>query len=185
MATELTPNLEFARSLERELFELGVQPLDEPVIFGSTVMKLYGMKDDIGDVDLFVTPVAYARLRKVNHWHELRPAPHDPPYLEAIGFKPPNALAFHVFYAWTNRDPWLDVPDAVASAVRAGGVRHVRLPLVASWKCEALRWCFENEVTIPGSPWEKHIADLTTLMRHGIMPPEYDMAMAEATGVFQ
>lgn len=46
---------DFARFLERELAGCGVYGLDGHVIFGSTVMKLHGLKDRIGDVDLFVT----------------------------------------------------------------------------------------------------------------------------------
>jgi hypothetical protein len=167
-------DVNFGYWVERSLANMGVGPLDGPVIFGSAVMKLHGLKDEIGDVDLFVTPSAYHRLRGQG-WEELRPVPEDPPFLEAQSIiertlSAAKVMDFHAFHAWTSRDAWLDLPEAVATAERVCGLMCVRLELVAKWKQEALTWCVKHGVEIPGSPWEKHIADLNTLVGAGVTP---------------
>lgn len=162
----------FAGDLERRMDELGLYPIDAPVIFGSAVMKLHGLREQIGDVDVFVPARTYARLRDRgpgvlrNPWRELRPNPDDPPLLEAQH----GSLVFHVFWSWTSRDRWLDVPGAVAAAERIHGVWCVPLRLVAFWKQESLRATAALGVEIAGSAWEKHEHDLKLLRDTGVAP---------------
>jgi len=176
--TAMTPKQThaFAYWLERALANMGVQPFDDAVIFGSAVMKLHGLKEEIGDVDLFVSQRAYDRLRRQG-WVELRPAEHDPPFLEGQSIitrslSVRSVMDFHAFYTWTSRDAWLDVPECFARSERVGGVMAIPLSLVAKHKTEALTHCAKYGIEIPGSPWEKHIADLNTLTEAGVTADE-------------
>lgn len=166
--TGIEIDYDFARGLERVLFCNGLTGYDDPVVFGSTVMRLHGLKDDIGDVDLFVPARTYHRLRSRPHgdWTEERPREDDPPFLSST--LPALGLNVSVFHCWTPRDKWLDVPEAVATASRVAGLLCVKLELVARWKYEAVVTTQAAGIKIEGSPWEKHIADLFTLQAAGV-----------------
>lgn len=145
--------LRFARWLERALFNIGIWPLDGYVIFGSAVMKLYDLKDEIGDVDVFVSQHSYAKLRKNPRWTEQRPRRDDPPFLAARY----GDMDFHAFYAWTFREPLIDAPECFARAHRKDGVIAIPLELVAEQKAYSVR--------LHGAEgrWAKHRTDLDTI----------------------
>jgi hypothetical protein len=148
-----TDQEKFARDLRAAMFDVGLIPLDDPVVFGSAVLKLHGLRDEIGDVDVFVPARVYARLRHSPRWVEQRPQKGDPPLLEARSDK--LDVPFHVFHAWTSRDEWLDVPEAIETSERVRLVRCVRLDVLKRWKKHALQDYPEAR--------EKHLADLRVL----------------------
>lgn len=151
---------EFAFFLECVLHERGAAPLEDLVIFGSTVMKLHGLKQDIGDVDLFVTPRLYAGMRRRrDEWHEQRPRDDDPPFLECRI----DDLRLHAFHAWASRDRWMDVPAAFDQASPVHALRCIPLAMVAEHKRVALERLGELGITVAGSRWEKHQRDLAVL----------------------
>ena len=161
-----TPTL-FARMLRRALCENGIGGCADYVIFGSAVMKLHDLKDEIGDIDVFVSAAMYGRLResaKIDRWSEKRPRQDDPPFMEThVG-----ALAVHMFYTWTSRDQWIDAPEAFASAEIVQGLRCIPLELVAFHKTAAVEITRASGRRIAGSPWGKHERDLAVLHRAGI-----------------
>lgn len=164
----MEPNREFAACLERALFTLRILPLDEHVIFGSAVMRLHRLKDCIGDVDLFVSPRGYARLRDSGLWTEQRPRWDDPPLLESPEMRELGGLRLHAFYAWASRDRWIDAPEAFAKAERVCGVMCVPLELVAFYKQASLELVRYRGLEVAGSPWEKHEHDLAMLAGAGV-----------------
>lgn len=96
------------------------------VLFGSAVMRLHGIRDAIGDVDVFAAPVVWNELLRSTspRWTLRTPDVNDPPFLEldAIG------TAVHVFYAWTAKDPEVDAIHCRRTA-----------ELVDGWPCAPLQ----------------------------------------------
>jgi hypothetical protein len=116
---------------------LGVHA-DNVLVFGSGVMLLHGLRERIGDVDLFVKPATYRWLRMAG-WEELRSdkpwAVNDPAYLEWAD----SPLPVHAFVGWTYRDRWLNVDEAWERSHVHDGWRCVDLELLLEWKLNAER----------------------------------------------
>jgi hypothetical protein len=56
-------NYHLDRALDHLASELIVARADEDyVLIGSTVMYLNGIRDDVGDIDVFLSPVGWDRL---------------------------------------------------------------------------------------------------------------------------
>lgn len=142
---------DFGQSMERMLFELCVYPLDGYVIFGSAVMKLHGLRDDISDIDVFVSQGSYARLRKRGHvWAERRPRAGDPPFLEATY----KGTVVQTFYTWTSREPMIDVCECFDEAERVHSVMTIPLWLCGGHKAYSIELHGEH------GRWAKHRTDL-------------------------
>jgi hypothetical protein len=154
------PAREFGQYMETVLTRRGIFRIDDYVLFGSAVMKLHGLKDDIGDVDVFVAPRAYALLRDRSAWTERWPREGDPPLLET---RAASGLLLHAFYAWAPRDRWMDVPAAFVESEVVHGVYCVPLSHIARHKQEAIATLRAEGVEIAGSPWEKHEHDLALI----------------------
>lgn len=142
--------VELNRCLER--------PGANVVVFGGAVLLLHGIRDEIGDVDLFITEEAWAHLR-VRHgdqWKLQFPTPGDPPLLEWLG----GERRVHAFVRWTRRDWWIHVEEAWR-----------RRELVQSWPCAPLdlvrRWKVDSAKWRPGDPGHaKHLADVGLIDAH-------------------
>lgn len=94
------------------------------VLFGSTVLLLYGLRDRVGDVDVFVDPAITRVLRARPGWTVHTPDPADPSFLE----RTVDGETVHVFDDWTSRDP-----EVCALQCRAAAV------LVHGWWCTPLQ----------------------------------------------
>lgn len=92
-------------------------------LFGSTVLLLHGIREQVGDVDVFVTHSIWEYLARRVAWSVHLPDPDDPPYLERHvgGYK------VHAFYAWTLKDPEVDALQCRRAA-----------ELVHGWWCTPL-----------------------------------------------
>lgn len=100
-------------------------------VFGTGVMYLHGIREELGDVDLFVTKELYEALRDHRGWEE-REAEHRPPNLElALPGVPP----FHATWQWADQGVWTPDIDAII---------HWDHDLVQGWPCQKLgqlaRW---------------------------------------------
>lgn len=131
----------------------------EYVVFGSAVLWLHGIRETIGDVDVFVSPRIWGALAD-DGWTVCTPRPDDPSFLE-LDLAPHPSL--HVFFDWTSRDEWLSVPRCFEVAENVRGVQCVTLEEVAQHKRESFAL---NE----GDPrHEKHRDDLAALERMGLV----------------
>lgn len=74
------------------------------VCFGSFVLYLHRLREQFGDVDIFVSPAMFDRLGRRPQWSRRRPDPADPPYLE----RSYSGVPVHVFADWTAKDPEVD-----------------------------------------------------------------------------
>jgi hypothetical protein len=92
------------------------------MVFGSAAMALHGLDREPGDIDLFVRPWAYPRL-KSHGWEEQRPTPGDPPMLEWLG----GLYPVHAFREWTARDDWIDMDRAWGTSEWVGEWRVMPL----------------------------------------------------------
>lgn len=133
--------------LRDELTEALGDPGMHICVFGSAVMLLHGLREQVGDVDLFVTREAAARL-SLRGWELLFPTPGDPPLLEWTG----GRVRVHAFERWTRRDWWINVDEAWRRRTRVHGWPCVPLEIVARWKRQAHRYN-------PGSAHAKHLKD--------------------------
>jgi hypothetical protein len=97
------------------------------VLFGSAVLLLHGLRESIGDVDLFVTREAWATLsiKHADRWKVRFPTAGDPPLLEWRAEK-----VVHAWVRWTSRDTWIQVEDAWRRREAVQGWPCVPLELV-------------------------------------------------------
>jgi hypothetical protein len=98
-------------------------------VFGSLVMLFHGLRDEIGDVDVFAAPSLWEVLANRPPGNGLRwsvriPDPLDPPILEAHA----GGLTVHAFYRWQERD----FPAVDADACRQAA------EFVHGWWCTPL-----------------------------------------------
>lgn len=124
-----------ALDILREELSMADAAESDYVLFGSMPMWFNGLRDAVGDIDVFVTRPVYDRLATKSYWIEQLPREDDPPFLE-LAVPPP----IHVFYAWTSRDKHMNVKRNFAEAqVSKDGWRYAPLTEVRKWKVEANR----------------------------------------------
>jgi hypothetical protein len=99
-------------------------------LFGSSVMLLHGLRDRVGDVDMFVTRGLYEVLKR-RGWDEQRPSPFDPPLLERYCEDDPPA---HAFYAWKKRGMPINVPELLYDPRTVQGWPVQPLQQLCMWK---------------------------------------------------
>lgn len=129
--------------------------MDDFVLFGSTVLWLHGIRDEIGDVDVFVTRGMWGRIVSLGKLVATVETPRagDPPYL-AVGVHPP----IHVFYEWTERDAeWLTVEECFESAEIVGGWPCIPVEMVRKHKTLA------HSHNLGSEAHEKHARDLALI----------------------
>jgi hypothetical protein len=132
------------------------------VLFGSAVLWLHGIRDEIGDVDVFVTGRVWGALWDLFQLEDDKqvtvetPRAGDPPFLSI----PLASHPIHVFFDWSKRDEWLSVPDAFASAETVGGWRCVPLEMLRAWKATA------HAENIDSARHQKHADDLVLIDAH-------------------
>lgn len=126
---------------------------DEYVLFGSMGMYFEGLRDEVGDIDVFVTRRVWDKLQHLPNWIEHKPDPNDPPFL-VLDTKPP----IHAFYDWTKKSKSMDVARNFAEArTSESGWRYAPLTEVVKWKREAV---------ILGTKAPKHLIDIETIETH-------------------
>lgn len=126
-ATDREPDLDLLRDeLNAAAAAAGVlEQQPRPwALFGSAVLLLYGLRDRIGDVDVFAAPELADILAGGCGWTVRRPDPHDPAFLERVI----AGVCVHVFDDWTVRDPEVSAVQCRATAV-----------LVHGWWCTPLQ----------------------------------------------
>lgn len=148
-------------TLRDELRAVGAIADDTPgyVLFGSIVMYLHGVRDDIGDVDVFVRPDYWEALSGRSGWRALIPNVDDPPLLVGCVEGGPD---IHAFYAWTKRDNWLDVSQCWALAEYEAGWQCVPLVEVRRHKQRAWDACGHDI----DAAQAKHVDDIALIDRH-------------------
>jgi len=123
-------------------------------LFGSAVMLLHGLRDEIADVDVFVAPVVYAALLR-SGWEAQKPDPYDPSFLE----REVNGYQVHAFYAWTDKDPEVNADQCRRTAELAHGWWCTPLDLIRLHKVMARKH--------GNSPrHRKHAADVIVIDRY-------------------
>jgi hypothetical protein len=131
------------------------------VLFGSAVLLLHGLRDEVGDIDVHVTEHIYERLRE-RDWREREPDPAHPRLLE---FEAPGCPRVHAFYAWQAGDPWISetFPVMMREAEMVEGWRCAPLDIIRSHKYGCVVQLAQRGVVIEGSPWEKHLHDIRAI----------------------
>lgn len=187
---------QFADFLNEALSRRGLETVMDYVVFGSSVMRLHGLRDQVSDVDLFVTAPRFAMLRRHPEWVELRPRDDDPPLLETNY----QGVDFHAFYAWTSRDHWICAPEAFIQRGLVHSLPCIPLSMVAFHKQACLdivrelpcssckgdgylwdQWGTVRKIVcrlcegsgrfrVAGSRFEKHERDLQILSEHIDLP---------------
>lgn len=139
--------MKISRGLPAQLVSaLGVPPLSSPewMVFGSGAMYLHGLRQEIGDVDLFVTPAKWGELIG-RGWDWETPRAGDPPIAatDIDGLPRLNA-----FFAWDGRhDRIFDFEGGIVKAAFAEakwhrGVWCQSLLQLLRWK----EWLFQQGV---------------------------------------
>lgn len=141
--------------------------LRDVVLFGSSVLMLHGLREEIGDIDVFVRGRLYGELYRVG-LREERPREGDPPFLVFDGVEGEMSVPVHFFYDWTARDEWVSPGECFARAKMYRGWPCCPLDLVARHKHAALMRLAAEGVRIEGSPWDKHRRDLALLSASGV-----------------
>lgn len=120
-------------ALYDELYEASWGLTDEEsrfCLFGSSVMYLYGLREEIGDVDIFVTKSLWDILKNWG-WELQVPRPEDPPLLEGkLRDMPP----VHAFYAWKKRGYPIDVEALLDTDLMVKGWPVQSLEQLKVWK---------------------------------------------------
>lgn len=140
---------------------------NEYVIFGSAVMYLHDLRDvgSVHDLDVFVSPRVWGALMgdKASTGMTVEtPRAGDPPFLE---YKIDTPI--HFFYAWTDRDTWMNVPECFHRA------ETLQFPLDAvgrtysGWRCIPLDLMREHKSNAHLTPERaKHERDLSLIDEH-------------------
>lgn len=103
-------------------------------IFGSGVMYLYGLREEIGDVDIFVSKPLWNKLRSFG-WEVKTPREEDPPFLEGcLEGMPP----VHAFYAWKKRGMQIDVEGLLNTDLVVEGWPVQSLESLRAWKASIM-----------------------------------------------
>lgn len=141
-----------AELMEAAAFVAGSDGRAPWALFGSTVMMLHGIRERIGDVDVFVAPAIWEHLAGRLAWRVRLPHPTDPAILE----RRVGGFRVHAFYTWTPRDPWVD-----AAAARE------RAELVDGWWCAPLDEIRKHKAGAwadrPDTTHAKHAADVKAI----------------------
>lgn len=126
-----TPNL---LCLSLELSLAGVDREDY-VFIGTTVMWLHQLLLRVGDIDMFVAPTAYRKL-KAHGWSEETPTPGDPPMLAWDC----DGQRVNAWWEWDDRHIGGEiVNEAFATREWVCGYPCVPLTVLKRWKVEAGR----------------------------------------------
>lgn len=128
-------------------------------LFGSVVLERHGLRDRVGDVDLFVSVGLFTRLERRPGWMlEHGEHPGHPVYL----VRSEAELEVHAFYAWRGDEPEVDAQEALDAALDVGPLLYAPLALVRKHKAGALRYVTDRQgiVDYVGTRWEKHLRDL-------------------------
>lgn len=148
----------FELSEHLESVERGASYSKTWVVFGSTVMWLHGLRDEVGDVDIWVTPLLWGRLI-ARGWQWKTPRAGDPPLAEKVI----EGVPVHAFFDWEDRHslgPRIDLlMFNCAERIPAGD----RSPQVfASSLTQVLRW----KKIAYGHGYKKHDRDIQVIEKH-------------------
>lgn len=102
------------------------------LVMGGAVLLLHGLREEIGDVDLFVRPATYRRLR-LSGWDERRPNPHDDAFLVWHGGPVPVCA----FIRSRLTTPQVDTQETWERSHVHQGWRCADLELIYEWKRHA------------------------------------------------
>lgn len=133
-------------------------------LFGSSVMLLHGLRDTIGDIDVFVTPAMWQTLAGRLRWQALIPGhcdppPSDPPILETRA----GGLTIHAFYEWQVRDwPAVSAADCLQGAQLVHGWWCAPLTLIRQHKA----WSLAQPGADTDERQAKHRRDIAAIDAH-------------------
>jgi hypothetical protein len=103
------------------------------VLFGSAVLLLWGLRDTIGDVDVFAHRGLWDEL-EYRGWQRHTPDENDPPFLA----KTIAGLDVHAFYDWTRKDPEVDARQCLRAAEAVHGWPCTPLQIIRMHKAMSL-----------------------------------------------
>jgi hypothetical protein len=116
--------------LANELNDIGPAVENHFVLFGSSTLYLHGLRDEIGDVDMFVTPFLFDTLL-LRGWELQTPAVGDPPLLE---YDPPWQPPAHAFSGWKKRGYPIYPQELIRDPEFVSGWPCQNLQLLCIWK---------------------------------------------------
>jgi hypothetical protein len=129
----------------------------EWMLFGSSVMFLHGLRDEIQDVDIFVSPVLWGMLI-ASGWDWKTPKADDPPIAE----KEICGFTIHAFFDWDQRHGYRIFEGGIVNSAFAHAIKEIHhgkefwcqsLEELLRWK----KWLYSNQVH------EKHGRDAKTI----------------------
>jgi hypothetical protein len=146
----------------RQELDLANAGRGEYVLFGSAVLYLHGLRDEVGDVDVFVSRGVWADWFQFDGdgWHVRTPRADDPALLE---LRVEGGVKIHAFYDWTIRDSdWIRMWDCFEQA------ETVPTAHLGTWQCAPLSLIRAHKVGAwkanPGSAiHEKHLKDVDAI----------------------
>ena len=117
-------------------------------LFGSAVMQLHGLRDDVSDIDVAVSAPMFECLanRLITCTHV--PDSRHPPFLDVRA----GGGSAHIFYAWRADEPEVDLGQCRALAEQVDG-----------WWCAPLREIRRHKVA----------GDVYCMQRYGHIPLRY------------
>lgn len=139
-------------------------PVERPwALFGSAVMQLHDLREDISDVDIAVHFELFEALAG-DSWSKLR-VPHamHPPYIERRDVGGNGNV--HIFYDWRRDEPEIDMHEVRRGDLIIGGWPCAPLTLIRNHKMWSSVYCQRRFGCVP-APWRKHEADIEAIDRY-------------------
>jgi hypothetical protein len=146
--------------------ELTYDPLPTWALFGSAVLELHGLREEIADVDIAVSHGMFERLAGRLATALRVPYPFHPPYLEMRD----GGGCVHIFYDWRHDEPLIDLRE-----VRRESSVHGE-SVAEQWPATSLRVVRGHKIACEiyhgtQGRWSKHSDDLAKLNEHlGVTP---------------
>lgn len=128
----------------------------EAALFGSAVLALHGLRDEIGDVDLAVAPAAFKLLHRAGWEPTFGEHPSHPMFL---AWRTERHVV-HAFSSWRSDQPEIDPALVLERAECLHGWPAAPLALVAHHKATALVRSRELGLVPP----DKHVDDLANIV---------------------
>lgn len=113
--------------------EVSWMPSGDWCLVGSIVLYLHHLREEVGDIDLFVTKNGYDGLRE-RGWTEVVPNPDHPPMLERYL----NEVRVNAWYEWAHPQH-VQVTHVLDEQETLHGWPVMRLETLRAWKAALMR----------------------------------------------
>lgn len=130
-------------------------------LFGSAVMQLHLLRDDISDVDVAVNYRLFEMLANTVACRFEMPRRDHPPLLV---FRDGGADC-HIFYDWRHDEPAIDLDDCRRTSHIVNGWPCTPLREIRAHKQASIDYCWVRYGYVPPR-WQKHVHDRDAIDRY-------------------